>query len=70
MQTFEAERLVGARSAQALVRAEALVPGAGRDAIEPLLADAGLFIGEVDVQADRVVLEGRTYACNLGTLDR
>ena len=42
VQTFEAERLVGARSAQALVRAEALVPGAGRDAIEPLLADAGL----------------------------
>ena len=62
VQTFEAERLVGARSAQALVRAEALVPGAGRDAIEPLLADAGLFIGEVDVQADRVVLEG-SVAC-------
>ena len=62
VQTFEAERLVGARIAQVLVRAEALVPGAGRDAIEPLLADAGLFIGEVDVQADRVVLEG-SVAC-------
>lgn len=57
-QTLEAEQLIGARSAQTLVRAEALVPGAGRDAIEPLLADATLFIAETDVQADRVVLEG------------
>ncbi len=61
-QTFEAEKLIGARRAQALVRAEALVPGAGRDAIEPLLADASLYISEVDVQADRVVLEG-SVAC-------
>ena len=30
VQTFEAERLVGARIAQVLVRAEALVPGADR----------------------------------------
>ena len=62
VQTFEAEKLIGSRRAQVLVRAESLVPGAGRDAIEPLLADAGLFIGEVDVQADRVVLEG-SVAC-------
>ena len=62
MQTFEAEKLIGARSAQVLVRAEALVPGAGRDAIEPLLADAGLYVGEADVQADRVVIEG-SVAC-------
>ena len=60
--TFEAEKLIGTRSAQVLVRAEALVPGAGRDAIEPLLADASLYIGETDVQADRVVLEG-SVAC-------
>ncbi len=57
-QTLEAEQLIGARNAQVLVRAEALVPGAGRDAIEPLLADATLFIAETDIQADRVVLEG------------
>ena len=56
-QTIETENLIGARTAQVLARAEALVPGAGRDAIEPLLADAGLFIGETDVQADRVVVE-------------
>ena len=57
-QTLEAEQLIGSRNAQTLVRAEALVPGAGRDAIEPLLADATLFIAETDIQADRIVLEG------------
>ena len=57
-QTLELENLIGARQAQVLVRAEALVPGAGRDAIEPLLADASLFIGTADLQADRIVLEG------------
>lgn len=57
-QTLELENLIGARQAQVLVRAEALVPGAGRDAIEPLLADASLFLSQADVQADRVVIEG------------
>ena len=57
-QTLEAENLIGARTAQVLVRAEALVPGAGRDAIEPLLADAALVIEAADLQADRIVLEG------------
>lgn len=61
-QTLEVENLIGARSGQVLVRAEVLVPGAGRDAIEPLLADAALNLGEVDVQAERVVLEG-VVAC-------
>lgn len=57
-QTLETERLVGEKTAQALVRAEALVPGAGRDAIEPLLADANLYIAKADLQTDRVVIEG------------
>ena len=61
-QTLEIENLVGSRKAQVLVRAEALVPGAGRDAIEPLLADACLFISETDIQAERIVLEG-TVSC-------
>ena len=61
-QTLEVENLIGARRTQALVRAEALVPGAGREAIEPLLADAGLFIEKAEVQADRVVIEG-AVAC-------
>ncbi len=58
LQTLELENLIGARDAQVLVRAEALVPGAGRDAIEPLLADARLYVGQTDLQSDRVVLEG------------
>ena len=57
-QSVEVENLIGARSGQVLLRAEALVPGAGRDAIEPLLADASLFIARTDLQADRVVIEG------------
>ncbi len=57
-QTLEIEKLVGARQGQALLRAEALVPGAGREAIEVLLADANLTLGNVEVQKDRVVLEG------------
>ena len=61
-QEFEAEDLIGAESAQVLLRAEALVPGAGREAIEPLMADASLFIDAVDLQADRLVLEG-TVSC-------
>ena len=60
--TIEVETLVGTRSAQALLRAEALVPGAGRDAIVPLLADASVILGEVDLQKDRLVIEG-TLSC-------
>ena len=61
-QTLETEKLIGSRRTQVLVRAEALVPGAGRDAIEELLADAGLYIVQTDVQEDRIVLEG-SVAC-------
>ncbi len=57
-QAIEVEQLVGNSSAQVLVRAEALVPGAGRNAIEPLLADANLFIANSDLQDDRIVVEG------------
>lgn len=60
--TLEAEKLVGARNAQVMVRAETLVPGAGRDAIEALLADARLFIDSADIQRERVVIEG-TVRC-------
>ena len=57
-QTLEIEELAGAQTAQTLLRAEALVPGAGREAIEALMAEANLVIGNVDVQNDRVVLDG------------
>lgn len=61
-QEFEVENLIGARESQVLLRSEALVPGAGREAIEPLLCDASLFIDTVDLQTDRVVLDG-TASC-------
>ena len=61
-QEFEVENLIGVRDSQVLLRAEALVPGAGREAIDPLLCDANLFIDTADLQTDRVVLDG-TAAC-------
>lgn len=61
-QGFEVENLIGARASQVLLRAETLVPGAGREAIEPLMCDATLFIDTADLQADRIVLDG-TAAC-------
>ena len=61
-QEFEVENLIGTRESQVLLRAEALVPGAGREAIEPLMSDASLFIDTADLQTDRVVLDG-TASC-------
>jgi len=55
---IEVEREIGYRYLQALCRAEALVPGAGREAIEPLIWDAAAAISRADVQNDRVVLDG------------
>ena len=60
--TVEVEELVGDEYAQALLRAEALAPGAGREAVEPLLAEAWVRVGNVEVQAERVVVEG-SAAC-------
>ena len=59
---IEAEREIGHKYLQVLSRAEALVPGAGREAIEPLLWDACAAIVRADVQNDRVVLDG-TLSC-------
>ncbi len=61
-QTLEAERLVGAQTRQLLLRAEALVSGAGREEIEILMSDASASLGSVDVQTDRVVLDGTVSA--------
>ena len=61
-QTLEVENLIGTKYVQALVRAEALVPGAGREAIEPLMAEASLYVGETFLQTDRIVIEG-TVSC-------
>lgn len=55
---IEAEREIGYKYLQVLARAEALVPGAGREAIDVLLWDANATIIRADVQNDRVVLDG------------
>ena len=52
-QTIEIETGVGGGIAQTLARAETLVPGAGREAIEVLLADAMVAIESVEAQTDR-----------------
>ena len=58
MKTLEAQKLVGVRDAQLLLRAEALVSGAGREAVEVLLSDAALRVVKAEVQNDRVLFEG------------
>lgn len=60
-QTVEVETLIGAQYTQVLIRAEALVPGAGREAIEPLMAEANVAVSGADVQTDRVVLDGTVF---------
>ena len=60
-QTIEVETLIGAQYSQVLIRAEALVPGAGREAIEPLIAEANVSVSGTDVQNERVVLDGTAY---------
>jgi len=54
---YEAEREIGYRYLQILGRAETLVPGAGREAIDVLLWDAQAAVIRADVQSDRVVLD-------------
>jgi hypothetical protein len=44
-----------------LIRAEALVPGAGREAIEPLMSEANVSVSGADVQTDRIVLDGDVF---------
>jgi hypothetical protein len=63
-QTIEIERQVANESAQALVRAEATVSGAGREAVEPLMEEATLSIGTVEVQEGRVLMDG-TVRCQV-----
>ena len=60
-QALEIEELVCSRQGQTLLRAEAMVPGAGRDAIEALLSEANLVITQAEVQEGRVVLDGTAY---------
>lgn len=57
-QTIEIESSAGGGTAQALARAETLAPGAGRETIEVVLADAMASIDSAEAQTDRVVVEG------------
>lgn len=61
-QSIELEQLVGEDIAQIQVKAEALVLGAGREEAVVLLEDARVIMGSVEVQTDRVVLDG-TLSC-------
>ena len=63
-QTIEVETCAGSASAQTLARAETLVPGAGREAIEVLLAEAEVSVLSAQAQAGRIVAEAevRTQA--------
>lgn len=61
-QAMETERVIGDERAQALVRAEAIVPGAGRDPVRILMDEARFSLGGVEVQTDRVVLDGVAFA--------
>lgn len=61
-QSIEVEQMIGEDAAQVQVKAEAMVPGAGRERVSILMEEALLSIGSVEVQADRVVLDG-TVAC-------
>lgn len=61
-QTIETQQTIGEERVQALLRAEAIVPGAGRESVHILLEEARLCIGAVDVQTDRVVADGTIHA--------
>ena len=58
-QTVEVERLVGLASFQIPVRAEAPVPGAGRESVEVLMEDAFASVTGAEAQADRVLITGQ-----------
>lgn len=57
-QTVETESVVCAPKAQLNIQAEAMVSGAGRDAVEILMEDAAANITGTEVQNGRLVLDG------------
>ena len=60
-QGIEVERLVGESTVQTQVRAEALVPGAGRESVEVLMADGFASVAGAEPQNDRVVVSGSVF---------
>lgn len=67
-QTIEVQKVIGEERVQIPLRAEAIVPGAGRDAVHILLDEARLCISAADMQTDRVVIDGTLHAQALYTL--
>lgn len=57
-QTVEIESVVWTEHSQVSLQAEAMVSGAGRDAVEVLMEDAYARIAQVSVQTGRVQVEG------------
>ncbi|MBR3505008.1 MAG: DUF3794 domain-containing protein [Clostridia bacterium] len=57
--SIEVERLVGGASFQIPVRAEAAVPGAGRESVETLMEDAFASVTGAEAQAGRVLVTGQ-----------
>ena len=58
-QSIEVERLMGSASFQIPVRAEAAVPGAGRESVEVLMEDAFASVSGAEAQAGRVLVTGQ-----------
>ena len=58
-QTIEVERLAGSASFQIPVRAEAPVPGAGRETVEVLMEDAFASLSGAEAQSGRVLVKGQ-----------
>ena len=60
-QGIEVERLVGETTVQLPVRAEALVPGAGREAVSVLMADGYASVSGAEAQTGRAVISGMVF---------
>lgn len=57
-QTVETETVVTSQKAQLNIQAEAMVSGAGRDAVDILMEDASVKIGGAEVQSGRLAVDG------------
>lgn len=60
-QGVEVERLAGEASVQLQARAEALIPGAGRDSVGVLMADGFATISQAAAQTDRLMISGMVF---------
>lgn len=59
-ENIEVERIAGQGAVQALIEGSVILPGVSRDA-SPLHTDATLQVGSVEVQTDRVAMDGQVF---------